>query len=155
MHIFINFFHSPGSSSRKFSMEVPKDCFRVGAPRSVPKECPKECAQGVPQGVRPRSAPKECPKDCLRLGARVLLHRILGRKTVITITGRALGARYGARSWGAAWGAAWGAFSGLGRGMGRALGARHGARSWGATWGGLLRLSGTLQTVSKTRLSPE
>ena len=151
MHIFINFFHSPGSSSRKFSMEVPKDCFRVGAPRSVPKECPKECAQGVPQGVRPRSAPKECPKDCLRLGARVLLHRILGRKTVITITGRALGARYGARSWGAASGA----FSGLGRGMGRALGARHGARSWGATWGGLLGLSGTLHTVSKTRLSPE
>ena len=85
------------------------------------------------------------------LGARVLLQRILGGKLVITITGRALGARYGARSWGAAWGA----FSGLGRGMGRALGARHGARSWGATWGGLLGLSGTLQTVSKTRPSPE
>ena len=55
-HISINFLHSPGSSSRKFSMEVPKDCFRLGAPRSVPKECPKECAQGVCQGVRPRSA---------------------------------------------------------------------------------------------------
>ena len=77
------------------------------------------------------------------------------KKKGITITGRALGARYGARSWGAAWGAAWGAFSGLGRGMGRALGARHGARSWDATWGGLLGLSGTLHTVSKTRLSPE
>ena len=111
-------------------MEVPKDCFRLGAPRSVPKEC---------------------PKDCFRLGARVLLQRILGRKIVITITGRALGESHGARSWGAAWGA----FSGLGRGMGRALGARHGARSWGATWGGLLGLSGTLQTVSKTRPSPE
>ena len=88
----------------------------------------------------------EVPKDCFRLGARVLLQRILGRKIVITITGRAMG-----RGLGRAMG------RGLGRAMGRVLGARLGARSlaWGATWGGLLGLIGTLQTVSKIRPSPE